>query len=111
MFHVEDDDQYCRLGCPDEPGCLSHKNRCLCLHDAFEKIRRKAGFRLRENQWVHDFITQTLLRSIQHGIVVMGIFDEIVDAHNFHQHNGNNAGRVGDSVEGRVRLMTAITPA
>ena len=46
---------------------------------------------------------------MQHGIVVMGIIDEIVYAQ-FHRHKGNNAGRFDDCIEGRIRRMTAITP-
>ena len=66
-FHLENDDQHCRRGCPDEPECLSHCNRRPRLHDAFKKTWRNAGFRLRGDLLLHDLFTQALLRSIQHG--------------------------------------------
>ena len=66
---------------------------------------------LREDLLLHDLVTQTLLRSLQHGIVVIGIIDAFVYAPNFHWHNGDNPGSFEDCTEGRIRFMTAITPA
>ena len=54
-------------------------------------------------------MTQTLFRSLQYGIVVMGIFDAFAQAHNYHRRNTNNPGNFGDCMEGRIRLMTAVT--
>ena len=110
-FHVVNDEQLCRLGCLDEPDCLCHYNMCPRLSDAFKNIWRNAGFRLCDDLLLHDLLTQTLLHSIQHGIVVMGIIDAFVYAHNVHRQNNNNPGKFEDCTEGRIRLMTAITPA
>ena len=34
-FHTEEHDHTCRVGCPNEPGSLSHYNECLRLYDIF----------------------------------------------------------------------------
>ena len=107
-FHVDNEEQTCRVGCPDEPDCLSRYNKCPLLSNIFVAIWRNAGFR--EDQLFHDVITQTLLRSLQYGIVVTGVIDASVYAHNYHRHNANNPGNFEDCMEGRFRLLTAITP-
>ena len=67
------------------------------------------------NHLLHDFITRAFLRSFQHGIVVLGFLDAFVYAfvyaHHKHRLDSENAGNFGDCMKGRVRLMTAITPA
>ena len=55
---------------------------------------------------LHDLITQVFLRSLQYGIVVMGLIDAFVHAHNHHRRNIENLGNFG-----RTHFMTAITPA
>ena len=90
---------------------FSHYNQCPRLSDVFVKMWRNAGFRLRDDILLHDLITLTLLRSKQHGIVVIGILDAFVYAHNFHRRNSTNPGKFEDCTEGHKRLMTAITPS
>ena len=51
------------------------------------------------------------LRSLRYGIVVMGAIDALVYAHNHHRRNMDNPGNFGDCMKGRIRFMTAITPA
>ena len=51
------------------------------------------------------------LRSLQYGIVVMGFLDAFVYAHHQHRRIIENPGNFGDCVKGRIRFMTAITPA
>ena len=51
------------------------------------------------------------LRSLQYGIVVMGFIDAFVDAHHQHRQGFENPGNFGDCMKGRIRFMTAITPA
>ena len=51
------------------------------------------------------------LRSLQYGIVVLGFLDAFVNAHHKHHLDSANAGNFGDCLTGRVRFMTAITPA
>ena len=51
------------------------------------------------------------LRSLQYGIVVLGFLDAFVYAHHKHRLDSANAGNFGDCMTGRVRFMTAITPA
>ena len=103
-LHVDNEEQTCRVGCPDEPDCLSHY-KCPLLSDIFVSIWRNAGVHFREGQLFHDLITQTLLRSLQHGIVVMGVLDTFENAHNYHRHNTNNPGNFEDCMEGRIRLF------
>ena len=54
----------------------------------------RAGVHLREERLFHDLITQTLLRSLQYGIVVMGIVDVFVYVHNCHRQNMDNPGDI-----------------
>ena len=51
------------------------------------------------------------LRSLQYGIVVLGFLDAFVYAHHKHRLDCASAGNFGDCLRGRVRFMTAITPA
>ena len=41
----------------------------------------------------------------------MGLIDAFVCAHNHHRRNIENPGNFGDCMKGRIRFMTAITPA
>ena len=41
----------------------------------------------------------------------MGFIDAFVYAHNHHRRNIENPGNFGDCMKGRIRFMTAITPA
>ena len=54
----------CRVGCPNEPGSLSHYNECPLLYDMFRPFWGQAT--------VLPRITKVFLRSLQFGIVVMG---------------------------------------
>ena len=38
-FHVDNEERTCRVGCPDEPDCLSQYNKCPLLSNIFEKIK------------------------------------------------------------------------
>ena len=51
------------------------------------------------------------LRSLQHGVVVMGLIDAFVYAHHQHTRNIENPGNFGDCMKRRIRFMTAITSA
>ena len=108
-FHMDGEEQRCRVGCPDEPDSLSHYNERPLLLDFVIAAWRYAAVRPRRDRLFHDRMTQTLSRSLQYGIVVMGIFDAFAQAHNYHRRNTNNPGNFGDCMEGRIRLMTAIT--
>ena len=65
----------------------------------------------REIIFLLDLITQVFLRSLQYRIVVMGFLDAFVYAHHQHRQGFENAGNFGDCMKGRIRFMTAITPA
>ena len=108
-LHVDNEEQTCRVGCSDEPDCLSHY-KCPLLSDIFVSIWRNAGVHFREGQLFHDLITQTLLRSLRYGIVVMGVIDAFENAHNYHRHTANNPGNFEDCMDWRIRFLTAITP-
>ena len=56
-------------------------------------------------------ITRLFLRSLQYGIVVMGFLYAFVCAHGQHSRIIENSGNFGDYIKGRLRFMTAITPA
>ena len=94
-FHVDNEEQTCRVGCSDEPDCLSHYNRCPLLPDILVTIWRNAGIHLRGTLF-HDLITQILYRSLQHGILVVEIIDAFLHAHNYHRHNTDNPEKVED---------------
>ena len=51
------------------------------------------------------------MRSLQYGIVVLGFLDAFVYAHHKHRQDSENSGNFGDCIKGRIRCMTAITPA
>ena len=59
----------------------------------------------------HDLISRVFLRSLPFGIVVLGFLDALVYAHHKHRRDLANDGNFGDCMSGRVRFMTAITPA
>ena len=63
------------------------------------------------NSLLHDLISRVFLRSLPNGIVFLGFLDAFVYAHDKHRRDSANAGNSGDCMSGRVRLMTAITPA
>ena len=65
----------------------------------------------RRSHPLQDLITQVFLRSLQYGIVVMGFIDAFVYAHHQHRRSIENPGNFGDYMKGRIRLMTAVTPA
>ena len=44
----------------------------------------------------YDLLTQVFLRSLQYEIVVMGVIDAFVYAHNHHRRNLDNPGNFGD---------------
>ena len=46
----------------------------------------------RRGHLLHNLITQEFLRSLQYGIVVMGLIDAFVYAHNHHRRNIENPG-------------------
>ena len=83
----------------------------VLLSDVFVTIWRNAGIHLRGDLLFHDLITQTLLKSLQPRDGGYGIIDAFVYAHNCNRHNTDNPGKFEDCMEGRTRLLTAITPS
>ena len=110
-FHTEGGEQTCRVGCPDEPDSLPHCNECPLLYNIFTSIWGQATVLPQRNHLLHNLITQVFLRSLQYGIVVVGFIDAFVYAHNQHRRSIENPGNFGDCMKGRIRFMTAITPA
>ena len=110
-FHTAEHDHTCRHGCPDEPDSLTHYNECPRLYNIFVSFWRHATMSPQRNHFLHDLITCVFMRSLQYGIVVLGFLDAFVYAHHKHRLDSENSGNFGDCVKGRVRLMTAITPA
>ena len=90
---------------------LSHHNECPRLYDLFSSIRRQAAVHPRRGHLLLDLISQVFLRSLKVGITVMGLIDAFVYAHTRHRRNFKNPESFGDKMKGRLRLMTAITPA
>ena len=107
-FHVEGDEQMCRVGCPDETDSLSHYNECPLLYNFFASVWRQATLLPRRSHLLHDLITQVFLRSLQYGIVVMAFADAFVHGHHQHRRSIENPGNI-DCMKGRIRFMTAIT--
>ena len=110
-FHMEGEAQMCRIGYPDEPASLLHYNEYPLLYNLFTFFWRQTTMLPRRSHLFHDMITQVLLRSLQYGIMVMGLIDAFVYAHNHQLRNMENYGNFGDCMRGRIRFMTAITPA
>ena len=90
---------------------LSHYNECHRLYNLFASFWGQATMLPRRNHLLHDLITQVFLRSLQYGIVVMDFIDALVYAHHQHRRSIENPGNFGDCIKGRIRFMTAITPA
>ena len=57
------------------------------------------------NHFLHDFITQVFLQSVQYGIVVLGFLDAFVYAHLKHRPGSENPGNFGDCMKGRIRSL------
>ena len=110
-FHTAEHDHTCRVGCPDEPDSLTHYNECPRLHNIFLSFWRHDTILPQRNHFLHDLITRVFLRSLQCGIVVLGFLDAFVYAHHKHRLDSENAGNFGHYMKGRMRFMTAITPA
>ena len=104
-------DHTCRIGCPNEPDSLTHYNECPRLFYFFLSFWRHATILPRRNHILHDLITRVFLRGLQYGIVVLGFLDASVYAHHKHRQDSENSGNFGDCIKGRIRFMTAITPA
>ena len=91
---------------------LSHTTtNVLCCATFFASVWRQATVPPRRGHLFHDLITQVFLRSLTHGIVVMGVIDAFVYAHNQHRRHIDNPGHFGNCMKGRIRFMTAVTPA
>ena len=110
-FHTEKHDHTCRIGCPNEPDSLTHYNECPRLCNIFISFWRHVAILLQRNHLPHDLITRVFLQSLQYGIVVLGFLDAFVYAHLKHRKDSENSGNFGDCMKGRIRFMTAITPA
>ena len=110
-FHIEGDEQTCRVGCQDEPDSLSlsHYNECPLLYNMLTSIWRQATVPPRKSHLPRDLITQVFLRSLQYGIVLVGFVDAFVYVHHQHRRSIENPGNFGDCMKGRIRFMTAIT--
>ena len=104
-FHTAENDHTCRIGCPDAPDSLSHYNE-LNVPGCTTSFFLSGG----TPRWCHKG-TSLFLRSLPFGIVVLGFLDAFVYAHHKHRRDSANAGNFGDCMSGRVRFMTAITPA
>ena len=111
LLYFEGEEQRCRAGCQDEPDSLSHYKECPLLYNFFTSVWRHSLIQPRRAHLLHDLVTQIFLRRLQYGIVVMGIIDSFVYAHNHHRRNLDNPRNFRDCMEGRIRFMTAITPA
>ena len=110
-FHTAEHDHTCRVRCPDEPDSLTHHNECPRLYNIFLSFWRHDTILPQRNHFLHDLITRVFLKSLQYGIVVLGFLDAFVYAHHKHRLDSENAGNFGDYMKGRMRFMTAITPA
>ena len=59
----------------------------LCYTTFFASVWGQATVLPRRSHLLHDLITQVFLRSLQYGIVVMGVIDAFVHAHIHHRRN------------------------
>ena len=65
----------------------------------------------RRNHLLHDLITQVFLRSLQNGITVNCFIDAFAYVLHQHRRSIENPANFGGCMKGRIRVMTAITPA
>ena len=105
----EGNEQRCRVGCPNEPDSLSTTtNTLLCTVCPFLVGSRLWCFH-GENRLLHDLITHVFLRSLQYGIVVMGLIDAFVYAHLIINNKASLIlGNFGNCMKGRIRFMTGM---
>ena len=89
-FQIEGEEQRCRAGCQHELDSLSHGNECLLLFNFFTSVWKHATILPRRDHLLHDLVTLVFSRSLQNGIVVMGVIDACVYAHNHHRRNVDN---------------------
>ena len=94
-----------------EPDSISHDNECPLLYIFFTSTWKRAAILPRRSHLLHDSVTQIVFKNLQYGIVVMGVIDVFVFAHNHHRRNVDNPGNFADCMEGRVRFLTTIAPA
>ena len=111
ISHCREHDHTCRIGCPDEADSLTHYDECPRLYNIFLSFWRHATILPPRNRLLHDLISRVFLQSLEYGIMVLGFLDAFVYAHHKHRLDSANAGNFGDCLTGRVRFMTAITPA
>ena len=90
---------------------LPHYSECPLLYNLFASLWRHAKALPRRGHLLHDFVTQVFPRSLQYGIVAMGLIDAVVFANNHHRRNIENPGNFGDCMKRRIRFVTAVTPA
>ena len=84
-FHFEGEEERCRVECPDEPDSLSRMSPVTQLLLAL--VCGQATLLPRRGHLFHDLITQLFLRTIQYGIAVMGVIDDLIYAHDHHRRN------------------------
>ena len=90
---------------------LSHYHECRLLFSMFTSIWAQTAVFPRRNHFLHDLITQVFWRSFRYGIVVMGFINAFVHAHHQHRRGVKNPWNFGACFKGRIRFMTAISPA
>ena len=83
----------------------------VTLHTFFTAWEESVLHRRLRHELLHDLITQAACWSFQYGIVVLGIVDAFVYAHNHHRHNTDNPGNFEDCMEELICVITALTPA
>ena len=67
---------------------LSHTTmNALCCTTTSLRFCRRAVIQPRRSHLLHDLVTQIFSRSLQYGIVVMGIIDSFDYVHNHHRQN------------------------
>ena len=109
-FHMYGEEQRCRAGCRDEPDSLSHNNECPFLYNFVTVAWRNAAVLPRGGHLFHDLITQIFLRSLQHGIVGMGVIDTLSTPTTITAVIWKIQGTSEIAWKGEFRLLTAITP-
>ena len=108
-FRTEKHDHTCRIGCPNEPDSLTDYNECPRLYNIVISFWRHAAILPHRNHLLHGLITRVFLQSLQYGIVVLGF--AFVYAHLEHRQGSENSQNFRDCMRGRIRFVTAITPA
>ena len=91
--------------------CRHRRPRLQVGVRALQRCLPNTGVCLWHALLLHDLITQTACLGVQYCILTLGVIHVFVCTHNHHRQHRNDPGNFEDCVQGRIRQMSALTPA